>query len=122
MASVINTNSKFTEARAKVVKIQKKLFKNELRLIAPHRYVVAMSKMNTIEKSTLFKKSNKYLFVLFNDMLLWADIRKGGRSYKLSFLLAKIGARYSAGEGDSYSIDVVGTRQSFYDQFKRKWF
>eukprot|EP00455_Lapot_gusevi_P015013 TRINITY_DN1756_c0_g1_i5.p1 TRINITY_DN1756_c0_g1~~TRINITY_DN1756_c0_g1_i5.p1 ORF type:complete len:326 (-),score=78.04 TRINITY_DN1756_c0_g1_i5:171-1148(-) len=73
VATYINSSFHNVESRMRVVHISEELFGGQLNLVSPQRYYVRHGALKKIyNKSHLLKKHKKYVFFLFNDILMYA--------------------------------------------------
>ena len=71
-----------------VVRFQEKMFKGSVALVSPSRLVLKYGCLEKVyNKQSSFVKSKKYMFVLFNDMILYSTIRTALQSAKVKHVL-----------------------------------
>ena len=75
IADVVNAKQLEIDARSRVAHIQATLFNHKINLIDPHRLYVRHGALKKKWNRPTFKYKNhkKYLFVLFNDVLIYAS-------------------------------------------------
>lgn len=84
----MSNNLKTDAQRRQVVKFQEKLFKGSVDLITPSRLVLKFGELEKVfQKRSHMNKSKRYLFILFNDMLLYASLRSTVQSAKVKHVL-----------------------------------
>jgi hypothetical protein len=84
IAAQLEDMMEMSEAREKVVQIQEKVFKGKVALVSPRRYCVRIGALAKIHESKSGSNSQKkYLFVLFNDLLIYSTIPDKARSAQL---------------------------------------
>jgi hypothetical protein len=117
----INDKKNDIDARMRVAFIQEKLFKGEVFLATPNRYFVKSGALKKLYNKTSFKLKNhqKYMFFLFNDVLIYA-LRPNATSdyYKFKHAVSLQGMTISeAHDSDrlsfGFQINSQGSSKSF---------
>eukprot|EP00475_Leptophrys_vorax_P037305 TRINITY_DN6411_c0_g2_i1.p1 TRINITY_DN6411_c0_g2~~TRINITY_DN6411_c0_g2_i1.p1 ORF type:complete len:660 (+),score=172.52 TRINITY_DN6411_c0_g2_i1:102-1982(+) len=84
IAAQIESMMEMSEAREKVVQIQEKVFKNRVALVSPRRYCIRIAVLAKLHESKSGSSSHKkYLFILFNDLLIYSTVPDKARSAQL---------------------------------------
>jgi antitoxin component HigA of HigAB toxin-antitoxin module len=90
VASDINSTVGNWEARSKVLDVQQKLG-NQVNMVTPDRYLVKEGVLKKLyqKKGIHISKDNKYVFFLFNDVLIYAS--KSGEVYTYKHTIPVVG-------------------------------
>lgn len=112
VANHINSSIKLAEARAKVIQIQNRVFRNRVMLVTPHRYFIKEGEMKKAFNKHGFwnGKLKRYKFFLFNDVLIYSSLPSAThQTSELKHMLPILGMRISVLDDDpnmSHSFQI----------------
>lgn len=107
------------EARFAVAYIQEALFKGSIGLVTDTRYFIRAGYMNKVwnKQSMKIRKGKKYMFFLFNDILIYSTCFQ--EKYKLKHIISLVNMKVYDIEDEpkkqkfKFRIDSVGNQKSF---------